>query len=83
MTIEKLAEYRKAIAAFLVPALIVLGASLTGDSAGGSAVTASEWVTIVIAALGTGGVVVSVENAITTRQIRKIENAGGVVPPLV
>ncbi len=83
MTLEKLAEYRKAIAAFLVPALIVLGASLTSDSAGGGAVTASEWVTIVIAALGTTGAVISVENAITASQIRKIENAGGVVPPLV
>lgn len=59
---EKIAEYRKAIAGLLVPALIVLGASLFAGSDGGTAVTLSEWVTIAIAALGTSTAVAGVAN---------------------
>lgn len=55
--IEKIAEYRKAVAAFLVPALIVLGGALTDG-----VVTPEEWVAIVIAALGTGAAVYAVPN---------------------
>lgn len=54
---EKISEYRKAIAAFLVPALGVLAIALTDG-----VVTAEEWVQIVIAALGTAGVVYAVPN---------------------
>lgn len=59
---ERVAEYRKAIAGFLVPALAVLGTSLFAGSDGGTAITASEWVTIAIAALGTSGAVALVSN---------------------
>lgn len=60
---EKVAEYRKAIAGFVVPGLIVLGSSLTGTSDGGTAVTLAEWVTIAVAMLGTSAVVGAVRNA--------------------
>jgi long-subunit acyl-CoA synthetase (AMP-forming) len=60
--IEKIGEYRKAIAAFLVPALIALGVALIADSSGVVAVTAAEWVGIAIAALGTSAVVTGVSN---------------------
>lgn len=44
-------EYRKAIAALLVPPLALLGVALTDASDGGGAVTGPEWVNIAIAAL--------------------------------
>jgi hypothetical protein len=59
---DKIAEYRKAVAGLLVPALVVLVASLQSGSDGGSAVTVAEWVTIAIAALGTSSVVAGVSN---------------------
>ena len=55
--IQKIAEYRKAIAAFIVPALIVLGAALAD-----SVVSPQEWIAIVIAALGTSAAVAAVPN---------------------
>ena len=60
--IDKIAEYRKALAGFLVPALLVLGASLLPDALGVVSVNATEWVAIAIAALGTGSVVAAVKN---------------------
>jgi len=58
MTIsQKIAEYRKAIAAVLVPALVVLGAALADG-----VVSGQEWVAIVVAALGTGGAVAVISN---------------------
>ena len=50
--LDKIAEYRKAIAAIVVPALIALAAALADG-----VVTAEEWVWIAIAALGTGAAV--------------------------
>lgn len=55
--IDKIAEYRKAIAAVLVPALTTLAAALADGT-----VTAEEWVWIAIAALGTGAVVTAIPN---------------------
>lgn len=55
--IDKISEYRKAVAAFLVPALIVLGAALEDG-----VVTAPEWIAVAIAALGTSAVVAAVPN---------------------
>jgi hypothetical protein len=60
--IDKIGEYRKAVAAFLVPALLVLAASLIPDADGHVVVSASEWVAIAIAALGTSTVVGAVRN---------------------
>lgn len=61
--LNKIAEYRKAVAAFLVPALSALGVALTSGSDGGSRITASEWVTVALASLVTSGVVAGVSNA--------------------
>lgn len=55
--LDKLSEYRKAIAALLVPPLALLGVALTAGSDGRDAVTPTEWVGIAIAAL-TGSLVV-------------------------
>ena len=55
--IDKIAEYRKAIAAFLVPALVVFAAALADG-----VVTDQEWVAVVIAALGTSLTVGVVRN---------------------
>lgn len=60
--IDKIAEYRKALAGLLVPALLVLGASLLPDALGVVSVTATEWVAIAIAALGTSVAVGVVKN---------------------
>jgi hypothetical protein len=59
---EKIAEYRKAIAGLVVPALLVLGGSVTEASDGGSTVTAYEWIIIAIAALGTSTLVGVIPN---------------------
>ncbi|MCM6761384.1 hypothetical protein NB037_03045 [Rathayibacter sp. ZW T2_19] len=60
--LETIAEYRKGIAGFLVPGLLILGASLLSSSDGGGGVTPSEWVAIVVAMLGTGITVTAVPN---------------------
>ena len=55
--IDKIAEYRKAIAAILTPALIALAAALADG-----VVTWEEGVWIAIAALGTGAAVGAIPN---------------------
>lgn len=60
---ERVAEVRKAIAGFVVPALVVLGGALTDGSPGGSHVTAGEWLLVLIASLGTGATVYQARNA--------------------
>lgn len=60
--VDKVGEYRKAIAAFVVPALVVLGAALLPDADGTVVVTLNEWVGIAIAALGTTTAVGLVKN---------------------
>lgn len=73
--IDKIAQYRKALAAFLVPALTVLGAALIPDQDGQVIVTASEWVGVAIAALGTSAAVAAIPNALTDAQIEEVEKA--------
>ena len=60
--VEKIAPYWKAVAAFLTPPVTALGVALTESSDGGTAVTATEWVGIALAALATGTVVYAVPN---------------------
>jgi hypothetical protein len=60
---RRIDEARKAVAALVVPGLVVLGSALLEGSDGGSAVTAAEWVAVAIASLGTSGAVYSVRNA--------------------
>lgn len=61
---EKINEYRKAIAAFLVPGLTVLGASLADG-----VVTPQEWIAVAIAALGTSVVVGAIPNEINPKHV--------------
>lgn len=61
--LDKLSQYRKAIAAFLVPGLTVLGFAIADG-----VVTWEEWIAVAIATLGTGGLVTAIPNAITTKQ---------------
>lgn len=56
--IDKIAEYRKAIAGFVVPALVVVSASLADG-----VITPQEWIAVAIAALGTSVAVAAVPNA--------------------
>lgn len=60
--LRRIDEARKAVAALVVPGLIVLGGALLSGSDGGSGVTASEWVLVALASLGTSGVVYGVTN---------------------
>lgn len=69
--IDKISQYRKAIAAFVVPALVTLAGALTDG-----VVTPEEWIWVAIAALGTGGIVTAVPNAITDKQIEEIYRSG-------
>jgi len=55
--VNKINEYRKAIAAFLVPALVALAGALADG-----AISAQEWVSIAIAALGTSLAVGAIAN---------------------
>lgn len=60
--LERIAPYRKAVAALLAPAAVVLAAALLPGSDGGSAITSAELGTAVTAALGAAGVVYKVRN---------------------
>jgi hypothetical protein len=59
---EKIAEYRKAIAGFIVPGLVVIIAALLPGSDGGTAVTVGEWLTALVAVLTTSVAVARVPN---------------------
>lgn len=50
---EQLNYYAKAIIAFIAPAAVVIGASVTEASAGGELITMGEWVTAMVAAIVT------------------------------
>jgi len=65
---EKLAEYRKAIAGFLTPGIVVVISALAPASDGGGAITVSEWLYVALAVLGTGTIVAAVPNTITDKQ---------------
>lgn len=68
--IDKIAQYRKAIAAFVVPALVTLAGALADG-----VVTPEEWIWVAIAALGTGGIVTAVPNAVTDKQFDEVYEA--------
>jgi len=67
--IEQIAQYRKAIAAFVVPALVTLAGALADG-----VVSPEEWIWVAIAALGTGGIVTAVPNAPTNAQVEEVLN---------
>lgn len=59
---EKIAPYYKAVTGLLIPFLGSIGSALLADSAGGTAITASEWLTAVVLGLVAGGAVFAVPN---------------------
>jgi hypothetical protein len=59
---NKIAPYYKAVAGLVVPFLGSLGSALLEDSAGGSSITASEWISAVVIGLVAGGTVFQVAN---------------------
>ena len=59
---EKIAPYYKAVTGLLVPFLGSLGTALLSDSAGGSSITAGEWLSAIVIGLVAGGTVFAVPN---------------------
>lgn len=55
-------RYWKGILAFLVPGAVIIGASVTSNSDGGTHVTGAEIVTAVVAMIVTGGAVTAKGN---------------------
>lgn len=55
--IDKINEYRKAVAALLVPALLTLAPAVADG-----VVTVEEWIWVVVAALGTSSAVAMIPN---------------------
>jgi hypothetical protein len=60
--LDKIAPYYKAVTGLAVPFLGSLGAAMLDDSAGGSHVTGSEWLTAVVLGLVGGGAVFAIPN---------------------
>ena len=60
--IDKIAPYYKAVTGVVVPFLTQIGAALLDTGAGGSAITAHEWVSAVVISLVAGGAVFSIPN---------------------
>lgn len=59
---DKIAPYYKAVTAIAVPFLGSIGTALLADSAGGSSITASEWISAAVLGLVAGGAVFAVPN---------------------
>jgi|JI9StandDraft_1071089.scaffolds.fasta_scaffold336430_2 hypothetical protein len=60
--LDRISPYYKAVTAVVVPFLGSLGTALLEDSAGGSAITASEWIAATVLGLVAGGAVFGVPN---------------------
>lgn len=58
----KLAQYWKGILGFITPGVVAFGVAVTEGSDGGTDVTQTEWVGIVVAMLLTGGLVAAKRN---------------------
>lgn len=59
---DKITPYAKAIVAFITPGAVAIGQAVTDSSAGGSSITAAEWVSAAVACIVTSGVVYAVPN---------------------
>lgn len=59
---DKIAPYYKAVTGVVVPFLGSIGTALLEDSAGGTSITASEWISAVVLGLVAGGAVFAVGN---------------------
>ncbi len=60
--VERVDEARKAVAGFLVPALLTLLAALRADSDMGMSISVAEWIETLVAALLTSGAVYAIGN---------------------
>ena len=58
----KIAPYMKAVAAFMTPGAVLIGAAVLESSQGGDRITTAEWVTALVAVVVTSGAVAAVEN---------------------
>ena len=59
---DRINEARKAVAALVLPGLVVVGTAVLDGGDGGSAITTAEWIAVAIASLGTGGAVYGIRN---------------------
>lgn len=74
---DKIDQARKAVAALLVPALVVIIAALLDGSDGGSRVTTSEWLTALVASLTASGTVYAVRNGADSDPTTSTPDVGG------
>ncbi len=73
---ERVDEARKAIAGFLVPALLTLLAALRAGSDMGTSISTAEWIETLVAALGTSGAVYAIENGRNRRAALTFPDGG-------
>jgi len=59
---NKLAPYWKSVLGFVAPGAVLVGSAVTEVSDGGTAITAAEWVTALVACVVTSAAVYSVPN---------------------
>ena len=57
------AQYWKAVLAFIVPGVVILGTSITVGSDGGAGITSSEWLMAAFSCILTAGAVAAKGNA--------------------
>jgi hypothetical protein len=60
--LDLVGRYRKAVTGFIAPGAIIIGASVTSASDGGSHITGAEWVTAVVACIVSSVAVGAVPN---------------------
>lgn len=60
--LDSLRPYAKAILGFIAPGAVVIGSAVTEASDGGTAITAAEWVTALVACVVTGAAVYAMPN---------------------
>lgn len=61
--LDLVGRYRKAVLGFVAPGAVIIGASVTSASDGGTSITAAEWVTAVVACIVSGVAVGAVGNS--------------------
>lgn len=60
--LEKIEPYKKAVLGFLAPGAVVIMSSVLDGSAGGTGITAGEWITAACSMIITGAGVYAVAN---------------------
>jgi hypothetical protein len=70
---ETLAQYWKAIVAFIAPGASLVLAAMQDSSLGGSVIVSNEWYTAIITCIITSSTVAAKGNALTKQQRRQVE----------